>query len=197
MNFLAHIYLSFDDKEISIGNFIADSIRGNRYLHFPEKIQQGIILHRAIDSYTDAHPVHKKSSKRLHSNHGHYSRVIVDVFYDHFLAKNWATYSEEDLGAFVARFYQLLKENYEILPQPTKHLMPYMIRDNWLLNYAYMEGIDRVLKGLYRRTGKKSNMHKAVKDLQANYDLFEEEFKLFFEDLIIFSQKKFNSLINS
>ncbi|MGB5646129.1 MAG: ACP phosphodiesterase, partial [Muriicola sp.] len=103
MNFLAHIFLSFGDKEISIGNFIADSIRGNKYTHLPATIQKGIILHREIDTFTDAHPIHKKSSKRLHPTQGHYSGVVIDVFYDHFLAKNWAQYSEEPLETFVVR----------------------------------------------------------------------------------------------
>lgn len=197
MNFLAHIFLSFNDEEISIGNFIADSIRGNRYGHFPERIQQGIILHRAIDTFTDAHPTHKQSSKRLHPSQGHYSRVVVDVYYDHFLAKNWNRYSEVELEHFAAEFYSLLKSRYPILPEPTRHFMPYMIRDNWLYNYATVDGIDKVLNGLYRRTGKKSNMNKAVLDLQLHYDLFEAEFTLFFEDLIIFSREKFNSLNNS
>lgn len=197
MNFLAHIFLSFGDEEISIGNFIADSIRGNRYKHLPEKIQQGILLHRAIDTYTDAHPIYRKSSKRLHKNHSHYSRVIVDVFYDHFLAANWEQYSKEGLGKFAGRFYALLKESYDILPEHTKLLMPYMIRDNWLVNYASVEGIDRVLKGLYRRTGGKSNMDRASEDLLKHYEVFGDEFTLFFADLIIFSREKYESITKS
>ncbi len=194
MNFLAHIFLSFDNDEVSIGNFVADSIRGNRYSHFPEQIQKGIILHRAIDTYTDAHPIHRKSSKRLHATQGHYSRVVVDVFYDHYLAKNWEDYSEERLETFVDRFYSLLHDNYEILPEPTKKLMPYMIEDNWLLNYRQIEGIAQVLNGLYRRTGRRSKMDKAVIDLRKHYDLFETEFHSFFKDLVIFSQKKYKDL---
>ncbi len=194
MNFLAHIFLSFDDDEIIIGNFIADSIRGNRYKHFPEQIQKGILLHREIDTYTDAHPIHRKSSKRLHKNHGHYSGVIIDVFYDHFLAKNWQRYSDELLEDYIARFYGLLETKYDILPEGIKHMMPFMIRDNWLLNYAHIEGIDEVLNGLYRRTQRKSNMNVAVVDLKAHYDLFEDEFHAFFEELIIFSNLKYKSL---
>ncbi len=196
MNFLAHIYLSFDDDEVSIGNFIADSIRGNRYTHFPETIQKGILLHRAIDTFTDAHPTHRKSSKRLHPNQGHYSGVVIDVYYDHFLAKNWLEYSDEPLESFIERFYTLLSKYKDILPEPTKKLMPFMIEDNWLLNYAHIEGIDRVLKGLYRRTGKRSNMDKAVIDLQKHYDLFESEFNSFFKDLVIFSRQKYKDLYN-
>ncbi|NNE02795.1 MAG: DUF479 domain-containing protein [Eudoraea sp.] len=194
MNFLAHIFLSFGDDEITIGNFIADSIRGNKYDHLPERVQKGILLHRAIDTYTDSHPITKQSSKRLHPNHGHYSRVVVDIFYDHFLARNWNTYSDTSLDTYVSQFYELLDIHYPILPIGVQKMMPYMIGDNWLVNYAHIEGINRVLKGMYRRTKEKSNMNFAVLDLQEHYDLFENEFHAFFEELIIFSDDKFKSL---
>jgi len=194
MNFLAHIFLSFGDDEISIGNFIADSIQGNQYTHLPEKIQKGIVLHRAIDTYTDAHKIHKKSRKRLHKNQGHYSGVVIDVFYDHFLAKEWAMYADEPLAHYVNRFYTLLQTHYELLPEPAKRMLPYMVADNWLLNYAHLEGIDSVLNGLYRRTKQKSNMNEAILDLKEHYDLFEAEFHAFFKELIIFSHQKYQSL---
>ncbi|MEO9893837.1 acyl carrier protein phosphodiesterase [Aurantibacter sp.] len=194
MNFLAHIYLSFGDDEISIGNFIADSIRGNKYKHLPERIQKGIMLHRKIDSYTDSHVIPKISSKRLHKNYSHYSMVIVDIFYDHFLAKNWVKYSDEPLEVFVDRFYDLLEDNFEILPHGVQHMMPYMITDNWLYNYSKMEGIGRVLNGVNRRTKNKSKMNFAILDLEEHYEDFEKEFTDFFEELRVYSKQKFNSL---
>lgn len=194
MNFLAHIYLSFDDDEIIIGNFIADSIRSKNYKHLPDKVQKGILLHRAIDSYTDSHPIPRLSSKRLHKNYGHYSRVIVDIFYDHFLAKNWSKYSTIPLDQYVDRFYDLIEANYEVLPDNIKQMMPYMIADNWLLNYARLEGIGRVLNGMNRRTNNRSKMNFAITDLETHYDDFESEFKAFFEELTIFSKEKFISL---
>ena len=93
MNFLAHIYLSGNNDLLKIGNFMADSIRGNSYENYPEEIKKGILLHRSIDSFTDMHPVYRKSKHRLHEKYGHYSGVIMDIFYDHFLAKNWANCS--------------------------------------------------------------------------------------------------------
>lgn len=194
MNFLAHIYLSFGDDEITIGNFIADSIRANKYDHLPERIQQGIFLHREIDTFTDAHPIPKKSSKRLHKNYSHYSRVIVDIFYDHFLAKNWNRYSDTPLAIFVENFYDLLEDNYAILPAGVKRMMPYMITDNWIYNYSKMEGIAKVLNGMNRRTKNKSKMNFAILDLEEHYDAFEKEFTAFFEELITFSQQKYVSL---
>jgi len=194
MNFLAHIYLSFNDKEITIGNFIADSIRANKFEHLPTRVQNGIKLHRYIDTYTDSHPIPKISSKRLHANYSHYSRVIVDIYYDHFLAKNWSTYSDVPLDIFVNDFYDLLEDNYEILPIGVKKMMPYMITDNWIFNYSKMDGIARVLNGMNRRTNNKSKMNFAIIDLEEHYDDFEAEFTEFFEELITFSKQKFNSL---
>ncbi|MBC6998403.1 acyl carrier protein phosphodiesterase [Cytophaga sp. FL35] len=196
MNFLAHIYLSFDDEEITIGNFIADSIRGNRFDHLPEKVQKGILLHREIDTFTDSHQIPKISSKRLHKNYSHYSRVIVDIFYDHFLAKNWENYSEIPLDSYVESFYDLLENHYPILPQGTKRMMPYMIADNWIYNYSKMEGIGKVLNGMNRRTQNRSKMNFAIVDLEKHYDDFEKEFTDFFEELIVFSKHKYISLID-
>lgn len=186
MNYLAHIYLSFGDNELTIGNFIADSIRGNKYKHLPEKIQKGIMLHRAIDTYTDKHPIVRQSTKRLHENYSHYSGVIVDIFYDHFLAKNWDMYSEVPLKKYVNDFYLLLDENYELLPMGVKRMMPHMIADNWIYNYSKMSGISRVLHGINRRTKNKSKMNFAILDLEEHYSLFEEEFSIFFNDLITY-----------
>lgn len=194
MNFLAHIYLSFGDPEITLGNFMGDSIKGKQYLDFPETIQKGILLHRAIDSYTDAHPIPKISSKRLHSRYSHYSRVIVDIYYDHFLAGNWGNYSEVPLSQYTASFYALLEENLDWMPVRIKRMAPYMISDNWLLNYRELEGIERVLTGMDRRTGHRSGMSEAIVDLQKYYDEFEREFILFFDELVIFSRQKLTEL---
>ena len=194
MNFLAHIYLSFDDDMITLGNFFADHIRGNKFKHFPIQIQRGILLHREIDTFTDSHPIAKQSSKRLHKNYSHYSRVIVDIYYDHFLAKHWSDYSEVSLKEYVENFYQLLEKHYELLPVATQRIMPYMVADNWLFHYANLEGISRVLHGMNRRTNNRSKMNFAIKDLQENYNDFENEFRLFFEELITFSREKLTHL---
>ena len=194
MNFLAHIYLSDDNDLIKIGNFMADGIHGKNFDNFPLDVKKGIILHRGIDSYTDAHPVFRQSTKHLHQNYHHYAGVIVDVFYDHFLAKNWKKYSDENLEEFVARFYQSLDENYEILTQRTQNLMPYMIEQNWLVSYQTIDGITKILTQMDQRTNNQSKMRFATQDLAELYTSFEEEFTLFFEDLITFTKQKLISL---
>jgi acyl carrier protein phosphodiesterase len=183
MNFLAHIFLSGDDELLKIGNFMADGIRGKQYEHFPLSIQKGIRLHRFIDTYTDAHPVFRKSTQRLHSKYHHYAGVIVDLFYDHFLAKNWSTYSDENLEEYTETFYQSLRDNYDILSERTKGMMPYLIEHNWLLSYQTVEGIGRILSQMDNRTKNASKMRFSSNELVEFYPEFEEEFTIFFQDL--------------
>jgi acyl carrier protein phosphodiesterase len=183
MNFLAHIYLSNENDLLKIGNFIADSIHGNNYLHFEEEIKKGIILHRHIDTFTDAHPTYRKSKHRLHEKYGHYSGVIMDIVYDHFLAKNWNKYSKTNLEDYAANFYRLLQHNYTILPEKTQKMMPSMITRNWLLSYATLDGLEMILFQMDYRTKHRVNMQEAIVEVQQFYTEFEEEFTSFFEEL--------------
>ncbi|MBT8267064.1 MAG: acyl carrier protein phosphodiesterase [Bacteroidia bacterium] len=194
MNYLAHIYLSGDNEMVTLGNFMADGIKGKKYKKYPIDLQLGILLHREIDTFTDAHKTVRKSTKRLHKNYGHYSGVIVDILYDHFLAKNWDQYSNIPLDEYVENFYNSLEDNFEILPERIQRMTPYMISGNWLLSYATIEGIAKVLEGMNRRTKNKSKMNQAVDELIEFYKEFEAEFTIFFDELIAFSQKKLKTL---
>jgi len=183
MNYLAHIFLSEGQPNVMIGNFIADSIKGSKYSTYPSEIQKGILLHRQIDTITDAHPAFRNSTKRLHKNYGHYSGIIVDIFYDHFLAKNWAEYSDVPLADYIQEFYKILRNNFDVLPANIQKMAPLMMDSNWLLSYANLEGIDRVLGGMNRRTKNKSGMDKAGHELKTYYTLFEADFKVVMKDL--------------
>ncbi|MDR6844365.1 acyl carrier protein phosphodiesterase [Flavobacterium granuli] len=194
MNFLAHIYLSGDNDLIKIGNFMADGIRGKQFENYPLEIQKGIILHRFIDTYTDAHPIFRKSTKRLHDKYHHYAGVIVDVFYDHFLAKNWNNYSDESLVDFTNHFYQSLRDNYDFLSERTKGMMPYMIEYNWLVSYQTIGGISRILTQMDGRTKNESKMRFSSNELIEFYTEFEQEFITFFEDVRIHSKQKLMTL---
>jgi acyl carrier protein phosphodiesterase len=183
MNFLAHIYLSGDNDLLKIGNFMADSIHGNKFNDYPTEIKKGILLHRSIDSFTDMHPVYRQSKHRLHEKYGHYSGVIMDIFYDHFLAKNWKTYSDEKLEDYADNFYLLLKESYDLLTETMKGILPYMIGRNWLVSYASIEGLEMILFQMDHRTKNRVAMHESIVELKQFYLQFDEEFFLFFEDL--------------
>ena len=190
MNFLAHLYLSGDDDSITIGNFIADGVKGKKYLEYPSKIKKGILLHRAIDSYTDHHPTVRLSTARLHKNYGHYSGVIVDILYDHYLAKNWVHYHATPLEEYIDNFYKLLRSNYDVLPARIQKMMPIMISNNWLLSYATVPGIGNILNQMNVRTRGKSRMNLAIVELNEYYAEFEEEFTSFFPDLIKHTENK-------
>ncbi len=194
MNFLAHIYLSGDDDYIKIGNFMADGIRGHDYLIYPDGIRKGIILHRYIDTFTDAHTIFRTSKHRLHERYGHYSGVVIDILYDHFLAKNWTYYSTESLKCFVKRFYALLCENFNILSQKTQRILPTMIEQNWLESYATVEGISKILFQMDSRTNFRSKIQFAIEELNKFYDFFEYEFRLFFEELIVYVSNKLKQI---
>ncbi len=183
MNFLAHLYLSGNDEKLMVGNFIADFVKGSQFNLFEPDIKRGIILHRAIDEYTDLHPIVGKSKDKLREKYRHYAGVIVDVYYDHFLAKNWNNYHQTPLDEYTQRFYEMIY-NYEfILPEGTKYMLPYMQENNWLFNYAHKEGIKRALTGMSRRTKFDSKMDEAIVDFEEYYQAFEAEFTLFFEEL--------------
>ena len=173
---------------------MADGIRGKQYQHLPEDMRKGIILHREIDTFTDIHPIFRKGTKRLHEKYHHYAGVIMDVFYDHFLAKNWTTYSNEKLEDFVARFYKSLRDNYSLLTEKTQHMLPYMVQHNWLLSYQYKEGIARILFQMDKRTKNDSKMRFSIEELDLHYDTFESEFTAFFTDLKAFAEKKMLTL---
>jgi len=190
MNFLAHLYLSENNTNILIGNFIADHIRGNKFNHFHPEIQQGILLHREIDTFTDAHPIVRKSKRRLHERYGHFDGVIIDLFYDYFLAKNWNDYSEIPLDIYAKSVYTLLEKNRFILPEKTLKLLPYLVEYNWLYNYQFLDGMEKVLNGMNKRTKGRSKMDLAIEDLKTLENDFEEDFTSFFKELRIFSNQK-------
>lgn len=194
MNFLAHIYLSGDDDLLTIGNFMADGIKGKKYLKYGEDIQKGILIHRWIDSYTDSHPIVKQSTKRLHSKYGHYSGVIVDILYDHFLAKNWNQYHSDPLENYITKFYQLLKDHHSLLTPRIQKMMIPMMEQNWLLSYASLEGIETVLYNMSFRIKKRVPMDEAIEDLKEHYDAFEQEFTLFFAQLEDFVASKLKEM---
>ena len=194
MNFLAHIYLSGDSDLIKIGNFMADGVRGNKHLELHSDIQKGIILHRSIDTFTDAHPLFRQSTKRLHANYHHFSGVIVDVFYDHFLAKNWHLYSDEKLEDYVATFYESLDIHHDLLTEKSQLMKPYMIQQNWLLSYRTIEGIEKILSQMDNRIKRESNMRLSVQELRVFYQEFEDDFTIFFNELRNHSTEKLLTL---
>ena len=190
MNFLAHIYLSGDNPRIQIGNFMGDGIRGKDYKHYHPDIQIGVLLHRSIDSFTDFHPVFRQSKHRLVPKFNHFSGIIVDMFYDHFLANEWHLYHHEELSVFCKRFYENMEQYYTELNLKTRDLLPYLTKQNWLERYANLTDLQQILRQMDNRFSIPSKMNESVDDLYAHYQDFQREFHLFFKDLMVHSEKE-------
>jgi len=197
MNYLAHIYLSGSHTDLRFGNFIADAVPGKQYEGYDKGIQDGILLHRAIDTFTDQHPIFRKHSKLLFSDFGHYSRVIVDMFYDHFLASLWNNYHPQTLEMFSADFYNEIEQQEGLLPDKMKRAFPYMKAQNWLTQYRSITGLEIILGQMERRTKFESNLSASVKNLEAHYPVFKNDFEVFFEQIQIFVSSRINSSINT
>lgn len=195
MNFLAHLYLSGKDENIQLGNFIADAVKGSHYKDYPEGVSLGILLHREIDHYTDTHPVFRKTKSRLSPKYRIYSGIIADLYYDHYLARNWQDYSDEKLSDFVSRAYFLLVRKYHLLPARSRRILPFLVTQNWLAGYADFDSLQRVFNGMSRRTNHLSGMENAISDLKADYHHYETDFREFFPDLVTHSGQFLGNLL--
>ena len=181
MNFLAHAYLSFGQEEILVGNFIADFVRGKELENYPKKVQLGIQLHRAIDTYTDSHPLVKQVQSFLFPRFGHYSRVISDIFFDYFLAKNWKNYLVIPLEQFSLDTYRTLSSNPQELPEAFRQMFHWMQVQNWLYAYREQAGIQAALDGLSRRARFDSKMNESTQVLWEKEEEIEAIFFAFFK----------------
>ncbi|MFZ4398491.1 MAG: ACP phosphodiesterase [Bacteroidales bacterium] len=193
MNFLAHVYLSGENEALILGNLIADAVKGKQIDTFSPEIIKGIKLHRLIDTFTDNHVVFRKSINRLEPVYKRYAGVIGDIFYDHFLAKNFHKYSRIALNQTAHTTYGILIRNYDILPLRSKRMLPFMVTQNWLEGYANLIDLQRVFNGMSRRASFISGMENAIFDLKKDYSDYENEFCLFFPDIINYTHKIIHS----
>jgi acyl carrier protein phosphodiesterase len=183
MNFLAHLFLSGPQSEKMVGNFIADSVKGSDMAGFSEGIQQGIKLHRVIDTYTDSHEIMLKSKERLRKRYGKYAPVVSDIFYDHFLAVHWEEYANNSLRNYADETYGFLETYYPVFPERSKQFYNYMVKYDILFAYSKIEGIDRVMRGMSRRASFVSGMETAADELLRGYEAYRGEFRSFFPRL--------------
>ena len=194
MNHLAHFFLSKNNDDLAIGNFVADFITNKEIPFFTEGVQKGIKLHREIDFFTDTHPMVKQSTKRLHEYHHKYSPVIVDVYYDYLLGKNWTTFQQDpsaclsgrqvSLSVFTQNIYSLLTSRHDELPKNLQTNIKRMIADDWLMRYTTLEGLHEAFKRIEKYATFPGNFGNAAKHLEDFMPDFDEEFLAFFPDLI-------------
>lgn len=187
MNWLAHVFLSGADIELRLGNLLADIVRGDELRRMSEGFQRGAELHRRIDSFTDSHPLVKRSRTRLGSEHRRFSGVLVDVFYDHLLASRWDDYSPTALDDFTAEFYAQTQPHLAGLPDPARATLERIIRHDLLGSYRHIEGVERSLRRLSAylssRWRREFALERAVPTLLADRQGFDADFVAFFPEL--------------
>ncbi len=183
MNFLAHLYLSDNDDDLLIGNFIADSVRSSEWGSYQPQVVKGIKLHHKIDSFTDSHATVERSKERIRQSQGKYSPVVVDIFYDHFLSHNFSQYSNVKVEDFARQCYGLFRRRFDELPLRVQNMLPYMIRGNWLVNYGNRQGMERVFNGMSNRASFANGMQKATEELFLYYEEFQRDFEEYFPEL--------------
>lgn len=155
-----------------------------RYASMPDAFKLGVQLHRTIDAYTDNHPVVREAIDRLQPSFHKFSGIVVDMYFDHFLAVNWPSYSSVSLEVYAAEFYELLRTMRGILPPSSLRMVDALIKGDWLSHYAHIEGIDWALRGIARRSVFQSGLERAAQELSLHYPIYEQAFSQFFPEVI-------------
>lgn len=194
MNHLAHFYLSFEQEHLLVGNYMADFAKGSSYLNLSPEIQQGVLLHRFIDHFTDNHPLVDKSKARISKAQGKFAPIVMDVFYDYLLATHWNLYSDEPLPIFANKRYQQLNNHKTLFPEPLLLRFEHMKTHDWLSNYANIYGIERALIGLSERAKFENAMDNSIQLLLKHETELANDFNQFFPIIIKACQKQINSM---
>jgi acyl carrier protein phosphodiesterase len=184
MNYLVHLYLAGNQEESIIGNFIADHVKGNHYLKYSEGVQAGIKMHRAVDHFTDHHPIIIEVKKYFSADFGITSGILVDVFFDHLFAKEWIkNRSKEDLQNFTQNMHSVLIKHRAILPERSQKFLGYLLEYNILFQYHRIEGIEQTLRGLSKRLKDKFQLWESIKIFQQQESIIQQYYQVFIQNL--------------
>ena len=189
MNYLGHLYLAEDTPQSLVGNLLGDFVKGAIGDAYPAAVRRGIELHRKVDAFTDSHPVFRASVRLISPARRRFAGIMIDLFYDHFLARHWLTYARSSLPAFSQKVYGALQENRDILPERLQRMLPYIIQEDWLTSYQQVSAIDRALNRLSKRFKRENPLANSAEELEANYAPLEADFHRFFPDLIRFARR--------
>lgn len=194
MNYLAHLFLSGSDEQTMVGNFIGDYVKGNTWNKFPENIKRGILMHRLIDSFTDAHPKFREAKTFFRDEFGLYSGIVIDLIYDHYLAKNWNKYSDLTLRTFAKRSHAVLLQNFMYLPVRVQSFLPFLIQHRRLESYASVNGIVQTLKIMSNYSSLPAKSDFVLETIQTNNNYFEVNFSEFIDDLIKYTNEMLDNM---
>ena len=183
MNYLGHLFISKTDPLFQCGVFMADFIKGNKYVNYPKKIQNGILFHRATDTFTDQSPILKNLKNRLYPSVGKYAGVVLDVYIDHVLAKNWDIFKNQPLTAFVKDTHLTLANNQHYLPWVAKYLFVKMFFGRWLISYKTFDGFENALYGMSLRPRVRQSLSPGGSVIKKNQKVFEVTCLEFLEEI--------------
>ncbi len=184
MNWLAHIHLSGDSPATRVGNLIPDLVRVSELAGISEQFADGIRLHRLIDSYTDGHPVFRQSVARIDGPLRRYASILVDLFYDHFLAREWSSYSAIPLEEVVGDFHRSIDSFRTVLPGSVYERLTKIRDGGYLLSYSTEPGIEAALLRVSSRLRRPVDLSTGVDHLRVHYDLLAADFRAFYPQLI-------------
>ena len=188
MNFLAHAYLAGSSDQAVVGALMGDFVKGPVGSDYPTEIAKGLTLHRRIDTFTDAHVVVRQSRRRVGPAHRRFAGILVDVFYDHFLARHWDAYHEVPLERFTARIYCVLGEYQALLPRRLREMAPRMAAADWLTSYRHVHAVGIALERIGQRLRRGNALLRCAEELLAHYEAFDFDFHAFFPDVVRFAR---------
>ena len=170
---------------------MGDFVKGRIPTEYPEKLALGLHLHRRIDSLAQNSPHTRQSRQRLHPKFGHGRGIIIDIFYDHFLASSWQDYSPEPLELYAGKFYRLLQEKHAQLPAGLQQIAPRMIEHNWLVSYQYRMVVGKALHRIAQRLSRPLPLAEGVDDLVTHETSLHRDFKGFMNEATDFVKEEF------
>lgn len=195
MNFLAHLYLADDSPEAWVGSVMPDLVRAKQIaVDLPPATLSAVAQHRRVDAFTDMHPIFARSKSRLFDRHGRYTGILIDIFYDHFLAADWERYHDEPLPDFVRGVHDAFRSHAALMPSVMHYPIDRMLEQDWLGSYATVEGIrlalERLSLRLSRRFEREVNLAAAVPDMLECRAELAGDFRLFFPELIAYASPR-------
>lgn len=193
MNYLAHVFLSFDDPKLMIGQFIADDVKGKKYLTYSQRVSHGILLHRFVDHYTDTFPECLELRKEIREELGLFSGIAIDVYFDYMLSMYWSDFCETPREAFISGVYDVLDFHGNLMSEKRQFIYGKMKEQDWLSRYKSLEGIELTLSQMSGRISGGDHLLKATELLKKNEKMITEVFKMFFPKLISASKTKLDT----
>lgn len=184
MNYLAHLLISPDHAQSRLGNIMADFMRDVKTEKLPDKVWEGVKLHRVVDGFTDAHAVVKDLRRLFSPEKRRFSGIVLDVAFDHFLIKHWDKYTSYDFNEFVDHCYQDLWEHRELMPPRMEMVVGWMIKRDWIRSYSELDHVGRALDGLASRLKMKHGFHGSIQEVYENHGAIESGFLNFFPELL-------------